>query len=129
MNKEIVYKNESFQIIGICMKIHSNLGAGFLESVYSEVLAKELKKEGIPFEQEKKLDLYYEDQKLSKYFKADFICFEDIILEIKSVNFLAEAFNKQLLNYLRATNKRLGILINFGQSSLTYKRIVNSKPA
>ncbi|MEX0996009.1 MAG: GxxExxY protein [Flavobacteriaceae bacterium] len=124
-NEKILFKEESFKIIGICMKIHSTMGKGFLESVYSEIIEKEFITNKIPYEREMKLELYYEDTKLNKYFKADFVCYDDIILEIKSVQFLNKVFTKQLFNYLKATNKKLGILINFGEDSLTYKRIIN----
>ncbi|MEJ5055176.1 GxxExxY protein [Sphingobacterium sp. MYb382] len=125
MNKPLIYKEESCRIIGVCMEIHRDMESGFLESVYNEILELKFQKEKLPFEREKKLDLYYNDIKLNKNFKADFICFNDIILEIKAVSYLTESFNKQLKNYLKATNKKLGILINFGQSSLVYKRIIN----
>ena len=103
MDEKIIFKEESYKIIGICMNIHSTLGNGFLEAVYSEVLEKNL---------------------LKKY-KADFICFDNIILEIKAVSFIHENFTKQTLNYLKATDKKLGLLINFGEKSLKYKRIIN----
>jgi len=122
---KILFKEESYQIIGACMKVHRVLGAGFLESVYEEALEKEFLKEDIAFERQIKLPVYYENQPLKKFFKADFICFNKIIIEIKAVNQMPMIFNKQLKNYLSATNYRLGILINFGQSSLAYKRIVN----
>lgn len=122
---KILFKEESYQIIGACMKVPRILGAGFLESVYEEALEKEFLKEDIEFERQLKLPVYYENQPLKKFFKADFICFNKIIIEIKAVNQMPMIFNKQLKNYLSATNYRLGILINFRQSSLAYKRIVN----
>lgn len=85
------------------MKIHRNLGNGFLESVYQEVLAKEFDREGIPFKQQEKLSLFYENEKLDKYFRADFVCYDKIILEIKSVGFLVKAQEAQVINYLKAT--------------------------
>ena len=91
MEEKILFKEESYQIIGICKNIHSTLGGGFLEAVYSEVLEKEFKKNTIAFEKEKKLEI----------------------------------FSRQLQNYLKATNNKLGILINFGEKSLKYKRIIN----
>lgn len=125
MEEKILYKEESYKIIGICMNIHSVMGNGFLEAVYSEVLEKEFKKNNIPFEKEKKLEIFFNGEKLSKTYRADFLCFDEIIIELKSVNFLHENFSKQLQNYLKATNKKLGILINFGEKSLNYKRIIN----
>lgn len=123
--EKILYKDESYQLIGICMNIHSTLGFGFLEAVYCEILEKEFVRMNIPFEREVKLDLYFNGIKLEKQYKADFVCYDDIILEIKSVSFLHENFTKQTLNYLKATEKKLGLLINFGEKSLKYKRIIN----
>lgn len=125
MTEKILYKDESYRIIGICMSIHSALGSGFLEAVYNEVLEKEFIKNDIPYKKEVKLDLFYNGEKLNKKYKADFVCFDSIILEIKSVSFLHENFSRQTLNYLKATNKKLGLLINFGEKSLKHKRIIN----
>jgi GxxExxY protein len=121
----ILYKNESYKIIGACMEVHKKLGSGFLESVYSEALEMEFKKAEIPYEKEKKLPVYYEDIKLKKYFRADYVCYESIILELKATKFLIDADRQQTLNNVKATKFKLGILINFGTPSLTYKRIVN----
>ena len=125
MDEKIIFKEESYKIIGICMNIHSTLGNGFLEAVYSEVLEKEFVKNNIPYQREVKLDLFFNGEKLDKKYKADFICFDSIILEIKAVSFIHENFTKQTLNYLKATDKKLGLLINFGEKSLKYKRIIN----
>ena len=125
MNEKIIFKEESYKIIGICMNIHSTLGNGFLEAVYCEVLEKEFVKNNIPYQREVKLDLFFNGEKLDKKYKADFICFDNIILEIKAVSFIHENFTKQTLNYLKATDKKLGLLINFGEKSLKYKRIIN----
>jgi GxxExxY protein len=125
MEEKIIFKEESYKIIGICMNIHSSLGKGFLEAVYCEVLEKEFKKNKIPYHREVKLDLFYEGEMLDKKYRADFICYDEIILEIKSVSFLNDIFVKQTLNYLKATNNKLGLLINFGEKSLKYKRIIN----
>ena len=125
MDEKIIFKEESYKIIGICMNIHSTLGNGFLEAVYCEVLEKEFVKNNIPYQTEVKLDLFFNGEKLDKKYKADFICFDNIILEIKAVSFIHENFTKQILNYLKATDKKLGLLINFGEKSLKYKRIIN----
>ena len=101
------------------------MGHGFLEAVYAEVLEKEFIKNNIPYQREVKLDLFFNGEKLSKKYKADFVCFDEIILEIKSTSFLHENFTKQTINYLKATNKKLGLLINFGEKSLKHKRIIN----
>jgi len=122
---EILFKEESYKIIGACMEVHKKLGSGFLESVYSEALELEFKKNEIPYEREKKLPVYYEDKPLNKYFRADFVCFNSIILELKATKFTIEADRQQTLNNIKATRFKLGLLINFGSSSLTYHRVVN----
>ncbi|OGS71660.1 MAG: hypothetical protein A3F91_12400 [Flavobacteria bacterium RIFCSPLOWO2_12_FULL_35_11] len=124
---KIVYKEESFKIIGACMKVHRSLGAGFLEAVYEEALEKEFQIQNIPFKKQVKLELFYENQKLKKQYRADFVCFDTIVLEIKAVSQMPVVFNAQLKNYLKCTKMELGMLINFGTPSLTYKRILNSK--
>jgi len=122
---EILFKEESYKIIGACMEVHKKLGSGFLESVYSEALEIEFKKANIPYEREKKLPVFYENQPLKKYFRADFVCYNSIILELKATKFSVDADRQQTLNNVKATKFKLGILINFGTPSLTYKRIVN----
>jgi len=122
---DIVLKEESFKIIGACMKVHAALGAGFLEAVYHEALEKELRQQEIPYKSKVKLNVYYNEEKLNKYYVADMICYDEIILELKVQQFIPKASYLQLRNYLKATRKRLGILINFGTPSLTYKRILN----
>ena len=124
---KILYKEESFAIVGACMKVHRTLGAGFLEAVYEEALEREFKNLKIPFKRQVKLDLYYGNQKLTKQYRADFICYDEIIVEIKAVSLIPTAFYAQLQNYLKCTNIELGMLINFGTSSLTYKRMINLK--
>ena len=121
---DLIYKDEVYQIVGCCYEVHRNLGCGFLEAVYQEALTMEFKTTGIPFQKEKVLDISYKGQLLEKKYVADFICFDKIILELKAMDTLADNHISQVLNYLKATNLRLGLLINFGQSSLVYKRIV-----
>ena len=107
------------------MVVHKKLGSGFLESVYAEALELEFKKSEIPYDREMKLPVFYDDQPLKKYFKADFVCYNSIIIELKATKFLIDADHRQTINNVKATNFRLGLLINFGTPSLTYKRIVN----
>jgi GxxExxY protein len=121
---ELLFKNESYAIIGAAMEVHRTLGKGFLESVYQESLGVEFKKRQIPFSREHLLELFYKGDKLSKYFVADFICFEKIVLELKSVSFITNDHEAQVFNYLKATKLNLALLINFGANSLQYKRIV-----
>ncbi|WP_269223767.1 GxxExxY protein [Flavobacterium sp. IMCC34518] len=124
---KILFKEESFKIIGACMKVHRSLGVGFLEAVYEEALEKEFLIQNIPFKRQLKLELYYENVKLSKYYRADFVCYDGIVLEIKAVVHIPDIFYEQLRNYLKCTNMELGMLINFGMLSLNYKRIINLK--
>lgn len=109
------------------MKVHRELGSGFLEAVYEEALKKEFNNSEIPFKSQVKLYVFYEGQQLKKYYIADFICYDKIIIELKSVSQMPIVFYSQLKNYLTATKKELGMLINFGQPSLVYKRILNTK--
>ena len=125
---ELIYRDESYNIIGACMKVHAKMKNGFLEAVYQEALEEEFRIRSIPFESQKKLVLYYGDKKLKKYYMADFLCYNKIILEIKAVDFVNYNMRDQLINYLKATKTRLGLLINFGKNSLEYKRILNSDP-
>jgi GxxExxY protein len=124
---EIFFKEESYAIIGACMKVHATLGKGFLEAVYHEALQKELKKNNIPFQSNVKLQITYEGEKLSKYYIADIICYEKIIVELKSCSQLIRDHYRQLQNYLHATQHVMGILVNFGENSLTYKRVLNKE--
>lgn len=122
---DILFKDESYAIIGACIKVHSELGAGFLEAVYQEALENEFTKRNIPFRRQPKLDIFFDGEKLKKYYIADFLCYNSIILELKATPLLPVTCIKQLQNSLKASRHRLGILINFGMTSLTYKRIIN----
>ncbi|WP_075590625.1 GxxExxY protein [Labilibacter marinus] len=123
---DLLFKNESYRIIGAAMEVHKELKNGFLEPVYQEALEKELKLQNIPFERESLIHIYYKGEKLDKYYKADFVCYNEIIIELKALSDLTSAHESQLINYLKATNKKLGVLINFGKTSLQYKRIINT---
>ena len=120
---DLIYKEETYKIIGAAMEVHSTLGSGFLEAVYQEALAIELEKRGIPFKQEEKLNIKYKDQTLSKYYEADFICYDKIIVETKAIKELLGISEAQVINYLKATGLKIGLLINFGSESVEYKRL------
>lgn len=107
------------------MEVYNKLGSGFLESVYAEALEFEFKKVNIPYEREKKLPVFYDSQPMKIYFKADFVCYSSIIIELKASQFLIEADHRRTINNIKAPQFKLGLLINFGTPSLTYKRIVN----
>ena len=122
---EIIYKDESFKILGACFNVYNIMGCGFLEGVYQECLEIELGIQQIPFHAKKELILKYKDQTLKHRFQPDFICFEKIIVEIKAVSELVNEFRAQILNYLNASKMKLGILVNFGASpKLKYERFV-----
>ena len=122
----LLYEEQTFQIIGACMEVHKKLGKGFLESVYEEALEKEFIKKNIPYLRQHKLNLFYDGKPMDKYFKADFLCYQSIILEIKAVSFVNLDMQKQTINYLHASNMLVGLLINFGDSSLKWKRFINT---
>ena len=121
---QILYKDESYKIIGAAMMVHRELGCGFLESVYQEALAIEFKLQGIPFRREVPLKIGYKGIQLQKEFSADFICYDKIIVENKAITCLDNKNKSQVFNYLSATGFKLGLLINFGEESLRYERIV-----
>ena len=121
---DILFKTESYRIIGACMEVHKVLGAGFLEPVYQEALAYEFYLQNIPFEREKKLTIRYKDIELEKMYSADFVCYDAIIVELKALSGLTSEHEAQVLNYLKATGYKLGILVNFGGKTLEYKRLV-----
>tara|TARA_B100000508_G_scaffold141091_1_gene146338 strand:+ start:75595 stop:75918 length:324 start_codon:yes stop_codon:yes gene_type:complete len=106
------------------MEVHRELGPGFLEAVYHEALAIEFDTRFIPYEHEKELNISYKSIELRKGYFADFMCHEKIILEIKAINEINSVHISQVLNYLKATDLRLGLLVNFGAKKLEYKRIV-----
>jgi GxxExxY protein len=121
---DLIYKEDVYEIIGAAMEVHKDLGSGFLEAVYHEALAVEFLDRGIPFEQEKSIPIYYKKVLLKKNYKADFVCYDKIIIELKALSALNSEHEAQLLNYLKATRFKVGLLINFGQKSLIYKRFV-----
>jgi len=127
MDDILLYKNESFQIIGAAMEVHKTLGCGFIEPVYQEALAIEMEKRNIPFEREKEITIDYKGSILSKTFRADFICFNKIILELKAVSNFTDEHYAQIYSYLKAGKMDLGILMNFGRISLDYERIPASQ--
>lgn len=120
----LIYKNESYNIIGAAMEVHKELGKGFLESVYQEALEIELTAFKVPHLREASVPIVYKNRMLTKKYVADFICYDKIILELKAISELSPEHTSQIFNYLKATGFKLGILINFGAMSLQYKRIV-----
>jgi GxxExxY protein len=125
---EIIYKKESYAIIGACFEVYNAKGCGFLEPVYQECLAIEFEHQRIPAIPKPLLTLSYRDRTLLQTYQADFVCFEKIILELKAVSKLADEHRAQLLNYLHATGFLLGLLVNFGHyPKLEYERIAKTE--
>lgn len=125
---ELLYKNESYKIIGACFEVYNQKGFGFTEPVYQECLELEFELQGIPFIAQKEIQLEYKGTLLKQNFKPDFICYDKIIVEIKAVARLVDAHKAQALNYLNATDFDLALLVNFGEfPKLTYERFANSK--
>lgn len=121
---DILFKEESYKIIGACFEVHKILGHGFKEIIYKDALEMEFDKNGIPFQREKSYSIIYKEQKLKHYFMADFIVHDNIILEIKIGSYIGDPYIKQTLNYLKASGLRLGMVINFGNPSLEYQRVI-----
>jgi GxxExxY protein len=123
---KILFREESFRIIGACFEVYREKGNGFLEAVYQECLAKEFAEQEIPFEEKPRLRLEYKGWPLKQQYEPDFLCFEEIILEIKAVKRLADEHRAQMINYLKATGKQLGLLVNFGHHpKIEHERFVN----
>lgn len=117
---------QTYAIIGAAMDVHRYFGPGFLEGVYQEALAIELADRGVPFDREVGLTVHYKGQPLVCRYRADFICYGEIIVEIKAQDHLSGSEEAQVLNYLKVTGFQRSLLINFGGSSLEYKRLVLS---
>jgi GxxExxY protein len=115
---------QTHAIIGAAMEVHTELGPGFLESVYQEALAREFTASGIPFATEVELPIFYKGERLTTYFRADFICFGEVVVELKALKLLSGVEESQLLNYLKATGNERGLLLNFGSLRLEVKRMV-----
>lgn len=115
------YAQQVYQIVGAAMNVHKELHSGLLESVYNEALCMELAKQGIGFQSEQELPIYYKGELMQKRYRMDIVC-GDIIIELKAVNELLTEHRAQLFNYLRLTRKPIGLLINFGESSLHVER-------
>lgn len=123
----IVYPGESYKIIGCMMKVHRELGCGFLEKVYQEALEREFIAESIPYQREANLKIYYKGVPLQQDYIADFVCYGKIIVELKAISKLTDVEKAQVINYLKATGYELGILANFGETSLITERFCNIK--
>ena len=123
MSEKLILSDKTFKIIGAAMEVHNMIGCGFTEPLYQEAFEEELRLRGIPYQREKTFHVVYKGKKLNKEFRPDFVCYDEIIIELKAVQELVDEHYSQVYNYLKATGLRLGMLINFGKKSLEYKRI------
>ena len=114
----------TYAIIGAAMEVHRQLGCGFLEPVYQEAMELELAARSIPYQRQVELSINYQGQLLRNTYRADFVCFETVIVELKALSQIGGIEDAQVLNYLKATGLRIGLLLNFGAKSLQYKRLV-----
>ena len=118
---------DTYAIIGVAMEVHRELGCGFLEVPYQEALARELSAKAIPFAREVSLPIFYKGRPLDCLYRADFICFGAVIVELKAIKTIGPVEEAQLLNYLKATGHERGLLLNFGAASLQIKRMIRSR--
>jgi GxxExxY protein len=126
MGRQIVFREESYKIIGACFEVYKDKGNGFLEAVYQECLSIEFAEQGISFVEKPRVRLDYKGRELRQTYEPDFLCFEKIILEIKAVKLLADEHRAQVINYLKATDMQLGLLVNFGHyPKIEHERFVN----
>ena len=121
------YKTETYNIRGAIFAVHQELGNGFLERVYQDALEFEFKERGIPYEREKNIQIMYKGKPLGEPYRADFVCYDKIIVELKAVEELQGIHRSQVVNYLKATGMKLGLLVNFGAEFANIERIVRYK--
>ena len=124
----ILYEEECYRIQGAIFAVYREIGSGFLEAVYQECLAREFQLASVPFIAQKELRLYYKGELIEQTYRADFVCYGKIILELKAVQEIAPVHKAQVLNYLKMSQLELGLLINFGHyPKATIDRVVNSR--
>jgi GxxExxY protein len=123
----LVLKDACYEIVGAAMEVSNHLGCGFLEAVYQEALKIEFEKRQISCIEQKRITIFYKGRALDKEYIVDFLCYDQIIVEIKAIHRITEIEEAQILNYLKATNLSLGLIINFGKPKLEWKRFVNTR--
>ena len=120
----LFYRDESYKIRGALFAVHNELGCGFLERVYQDALEVEFRLRNIPYEREKFIQIVYKGEPLGEPYRADFVCYGKVIIELKSVSEILDVHRAQIINYLKATKIKLGFLVNFGEESINIERIV-----
>ena len=120
----LFYQDESYKIRGALFAVHNELGCGFLERVYQDALEVEFRLRNIPYEREKAIQIVYKGEPLGEPYRADFVCYGKVIIEMKSVSEILDVHRAQIINYLKATKMKLGFLVNFGEESINIERIV-----
>jgi GxxExxY protein len=126
-NPSYPFQDEAYQIIGICMEVYNQLGRGFMEAVYKDALEYEFNHQNIVFQREKKYDIRYKGTILKHAYYADFVVHDKIILEVKAQEGIVDNLYKQVINYLAVSQLKLGLLVNFGEHRLSYKRVILEK--
>lgn len=126
-DRELILKDEVYAIVGAAMEVSNELGSGFLEAVYQEALEIELEERRIPFVTQTPIVISYKGRKLQKEYIPDFICYRQVIVEIKAIKQLSSVEEAQLLNYLKATGKPVGVLLNFGSPKMEWKRMARTR--
>ena len=122
---ELILRDESYAIRGVVFEVYREMGCGFLEAVYQECMEKELTRQSIPFEAQKELMLTYKGESLTQIYKADLICYGQVVVELKAVRTITPEHRAQVLNYLSAASLRLGLLVNFGSHpKATIERLI-----
>jgi len=117
-------EKELYELIGLCMEVHRELGPGFSEAIYKDALEIELKRHDIPYQREKSFKVFYKDELLPRRYNADFVVHDSIILEAKAVSAIIQDFVRITINYLKVAGLKLGLIANFGESSFRYRRVV-----
>jgi GxxExxY protein len=124
---EFIFKDEGYKILGACFEVYKEKGCGFHEGIYQESLAIEFELQGIPFVEQPQIPVFYKGRQLKKCFVPDFICYDEIIVELKALSQLVDEHRSQVLNYLKATSKPVGYLINFGHHpKILHERMIRT---
>lgn len=123
--EKFLYQEESYKICGAIFAVHRELGCGFLERVYQDALEYEFQERGILYEREKEIPIMYKGKPLGNPYRADFVCYGKIIVELKALSELDGTHRAQVINYLKATKMKLGLLVNFGEVSAKIERLLN----